>query len=144
MELSSLFIGVIGILIGYGLFYLLHKAKSVEKSVHEAISSKLNETSTNLKLAEERLKSQQELAMSFRQRAELKESELSTLLSRTATLEATLKSNSDRLRELTTTLLEQTDTNKAQQIEINTTKQKLSEYTANNAALLDKLNTQKD
>ena len=82
--------------------------------------------------------------MSFRQKAEFKESELSSLLSRTATLEATLKSNSDRLRELTTTLLEQTETNKAQQIEINITKQKLAEYTANNAALLDKLNTQKE
>ena len=145
MELSSLLIGIgIGIVIAYVLFYLLHKTKSVERSAYEALTSKINETSTNLKLTEERLKSQQDLALSFKQKAELKESELSSLLSRTATLEATLKSNSDRLRELSTTLLEQTDTNKAQQIEINITKQKLAEYTANNAALLDKLNTQKE
>lgn len=145
MELTSLLIGTgIGIVIAYALFYLLHKTKSVEKSAYEEITTKLNETATNLRLSEERLKSQHELALSFQQKAELKESELSSLLSRTATLEATLKSNSDRLRELSTTLLEQTDTNKAQQIEINITKQKLAEYTANNAALLDKLNTQKD
>jgi DNA recombination protein RmuC len=144
MELTPLLIGAgIGIGIAYALFYLLHKSKSVDKASYDALSAKLNESSTNFKLAEERLKAQQELAMSFRQKAELKESELSSLLSRTATLEATLKSNSDRLRELSTNLSEQTETNKSQQVEINTTKQKLAEYTANNAALVDKLATQK-
>ncbi|MBK9103392.1 MAG: DNA recombination protein RmuC [Saprospiraceae bacterium] len=69
---------------------------------------------------------------------------MSALLSRTATLEATLNMNGQRLKELSSTLTEQTETNKSQQVEINNTKQRLAEYAANNAALLDKLNTQKE
>jgi len=82
--------------------------------------------------------------LAFRQKAESKESELSSLLSRTSMLEATLNMNGQRLKELSSALTEQTETNKSQQAEINSTKQRLAQYAANNEALLDKLNTQKE
>ena len=145
MDLTSLLIGaVIGLVLAYILFYLLHKSNSVPKQEYDTLTTKLNDTVSTLKLTEDRLKSQQELAQSFQQKVERKESELSSLLSRTATLEATLNMNGQRLKEMSSTLNEQTETNRAQQAELNNTKQKLAEYTANNAALLDKLNTQKE
>jgi DNA recombination protein RmuC len=145
MEMTSLLIGaVIGLILAYILFYLLHKSNAVSKQEYDMLVTKLNDTVSTLKLTEDRLKSQQHLAQSFQQRVETKESELSLLLSRTATLEATLNMNGQRLKELSATLMEQTETNRAQQVEINNTKQKLAEYTANNTALLDKLTTQKD
>ncbi|MBL0009628.1 MAG: DNA recombination protein RmuC [Saprospiraceae bacterium] len=145
MDLTSLLIGAaIGLVLAYILFYLLHKSNSVPKQEYDTLTTKLNDTVSTLKLTEDRLKSQQELAQSFQQKVERKESELSSLLSRTATLEATLNMNGQRLKEMSSTLNEQTETNRAQQAELNNTKQKLAEYTANNAALLDKLNTQKE
>jgi len=145
MDLTSLLIGAaIGLVLAYILFYLLHKSNSVAKQDYDTLATKLNDTISTLKLTEDRLKSQQELAQSFQQKVERKESELSSLLSRTATLEATLNMNGQRLKEMSSTLTEQTETNRTQQAEINNTKQKLAEYTANNAALLDKLNTQKE
>lgn len=145
MDLTSLLIGaVIGLVLAYILFYLLHKSNSVPKQEYDTLTTKLNDTVSTLKLTEDRLKSQQDLAQSFQQKVERKESELSSLLSRTATLEATLNMNGQRLKEMSSTLNEQTETNRTQQAELNNTKQKLAEYTANNAALLDKLNTQKE
>lgn len=145
MEPTPLLIGAaIGLVLAYILFYLLHKSNSVPRQEYDTLATKLNDTVSTLNLTEDRLKSQQNLAQSFQQRVETKESELSSLLSRTATLEATLNMNGQRLKELSSTLTEQTETNRAQQAEINNTKQKLAEYTANNTALLDKLNTQKD
>ncbi|MBP7240041.1 MAG: hypothetical protein KBA14_07430, partial [Saprospiraceae bacterium] len=144
MELTPLFIGAIaGLVIAYVLFTLLHKSNSVSKQDYEGLAARLNDTSNALKFTEEKLRSQQELASSFQQKAESKDAELTSLLSRTATLEATLKMNGERLKEITAALTEQTETNKSQQTEINSAKQKLAEYTANNAALLDKLSTQK-
>ncbi len=145
MDLTSLLIGAaIGLVLAYILFYLLHKSNSVPKQEYDTLTTKLNDTVSTLKLTEDRLKSQQELAQSFQQKVERKESELSSLLSRTATLEATLNMNGQRLKEMSSTLNEQAETNRAQQAELNNTKQKLAEYTANNAALVDKLNTQKE
>ena len=144
MELTPLLIGAaVGMVIAYVLLYVLHKNNSVRKQDYDSLASKLNDATNTLRFSEEKLKTQQELALSYQQKAASKETELSTLLSRTATLEATLSMNGDRLKELSRTLNEQTETNKSQQAEINTTKQKLAEYTANNANLLDKLSTQK-
>ena len=145
MEITSFLIGAgIGIILAYALFYLVAKSRMVSKEEYDTLAGKLNATSTDLKLAEDRFKTQQELTHSLQQKAESKQSELSTLLSRTASLEASLNMNVQRLKELSSTLSEQTETNRTQQLEINTTKQKLAEYTANNAALVEKLNTQKD
>jgi len=145
MDLTALLIGAAaGIVLAYVIFILLHKSNSVPKQEYESLSSKLSDTTYSLKLTEDRLRTQQELALSFRQKAESKESELNSLLSRTATLEATLNMNGQRLKELYANVTEQTETNRAQQTEINITKQKLAEYTANNTALLEKLTTQKE
>ena len=145
MDVSTLLIGTgIGLVVGYALFYLFHKSNAVPKQEYESLVKNLNDTSNALKLSDERLKSAQEQAAAFQRKIESKEIELSSLLSRTATLEATLNMNGQRLKELSSALTEQTELNKNQQADINNTKQQLAQYAANNAALLDKLNTQKE
>jgi len=145
MEFTPILIGIgIGAVVAYVLFNLLSKGKNIARTEYDALNIKLNETVTNLKLTEDRLKSQQELAASIQQKADSKANELSTLLTQSATLEATLKNNSERIKELQQNLSEQIETNKTQQTEINSTKQKLAEITANNNALIERLATQKE
>ncbi len=145
MDVSTLLIGAgIGLIVGYALSYLFHKNNAVPRQEYESLAKNVNETSNALKLSEERLKSAQEQATAFQRKVESKEAEVSSLLSRTATLEATLQMNGQRLKEMSTALTEQTELNKHQQAEINNTKQQLAQYAANNAALVDKLNTQKE
>ncbi|MGB4846450.1 MAG: DNA recombination protein RmuC [Saprospiraceae bacterium] len=145
MEFTPILIGaIVGIAIGYFLFTLLSKAKNVARTDYDAVSNKLNESSTNLKLAEDRLKSLQEIAASLQQKADAKANELSTLLSQSATLEATLKNYAERYKELQHAFEEQKTESKTHQAELNAGNQKLAEYIANNSALLERLNTQKE
>ena len=63
MEFTPILIGIaIGGVIAYIFFTLLSKGKNVARTEYDALNARLNETSTNLKLTEDRLKSQQELA----------------------------------------------------------------------------------
>ena len=143
MEFTPILIGaVIGIIIGYFLFSIIAKGKS--KKEHDVLSLKLNEASTNLKLSEERLKSQLENTSALQQKWDTKSNEFSTLLSKAAALEATLQNNSSRLKELQQVLSEQSEVNKTQQNEINSTSRKLAELSANNNALVEKLANQKE
>jgi DNA recombination protein RmuC len=145
MEVTSIFIGIgIGAILGYLFFFLLSRGNKVARSEYDALHTKHNEASLNLKLTEERLKTQQETAASLQQKADAKTLELSTLLSHTATLEATLQHNSERIKELQAGLSEQTETNKTQQAEINAALQKIASFTSNNQALNEKLATQKE
>ncbi|MFZ1677611.1 MAG: DNA recombination protein RmuC, partial [Saprospiraceae bacterium] len=145
MEFTPILIGaIVGIAIGYFLFTLLSKAKNVARTDYDAVSNKLNESSTNLKLAEDRLKSLQEISASLQQKADAKANELSTLLSQSATLEATLKNYAERYKELQHAFEEQKTESKTHQAELNAVNQKLAEYIANNSALLERLNTQKE
>lgn len=145
MELTPILIGiVIGAVIGYVLFTLLSKGKHISKKDFDNLQTRLNESSINVKLAEERAKNHQDLSSSLQQRMDAKSGELSTLFAQSATLEATLTNYAERYKELQHAFEEQKSEGKAHQAEANSTKQKLAEYIANNAALLEKLNTQKE
>jgi DNA recombination protein RmuC len=145
MDINSIVIGlVVGAVIGFMLFSLLSKGKQIARTDYDALATKLNDASTNLKLTEDRLKSQQDLALSLQQKSDHKQGELSTLLTQCATLEATLKNYAERFNEVQHALTGHIETNKNQQAELNSTKQKLAEITANNNALIDKLTTQKE
>ena len=145
MEFTPIFIGLaIGIIIGYILFYLLSKGKNVAKTEYDALNARWNESCTNLKLAEERLNANQNFTQSLQQKSEARESDISSLLSRTATLEATLKHYDERVKEFSKSLTDEKDTNRNQQDEINSYRQKLAEISAHNESLREKLITQKE
>lgn len=145
MELTPILIGiVIGAVIGYVLFALLSKGKYISKTDFDTLQTRLNDSNTNVKLAEERAKTHQELSSSLQQRMDVKANEISTLLIQSATLEATLTNYAERHKELQHAFDEQKSEDKAHQADANATKQKLAEYMANNSALLEKLATQKE
>lgn len=144
MDILSILTGfAFGTVLAYILFNLLSKGKHIPRSEYDALNTRWNESCTNLKLAEERIRSQQELALALQQRSESKESELSNLLTRTATLEATLKNYDDRVKEFSKSLSDEKEMNRSQQMEINSHLQKLAEINAYNKSLQEKLDTQK-
>ncbi len=145
MEIMSIGIGaLLGIILSYFIFSLISKGKNVPRTEHDALQNKWNESITNLKLSEERLRSQQESAVSLQQKMDARESELSGLLSRTASLETHLKNYDERIREFSNALQEERKTNQAQQTEINKHLQALAQISENNRSLQEKLEMQKD
>ena len=145
MELTSLLIGLlIGIVIAYVIFYLFNKTKSVSKDEFESLSFKHSETITILKLNEERLNTVQLQNKNLTDKIELKENEISTLLTKTVTFETNLKNTEIKILELSQSLTKELEINKSQQSDINIHKQKISELSANNSSVLENLTTYKD
>ena len=143
MDLTSLLIGLpLGIVIGY-LISLVLKGKSVPKSDFDSLHQKWNETSLNLSLTEERLKSHTEQHQALQQKHSMTEAEYAQLMSRTATLEASVKNYDERVREFSSSLSEEKKTNQLQQAEINKQLQVLAEITAVNRSLQEKLDSHK-
>ena len=144
MEMTSLLTGAIGgALLGFAVFYLLYKASTVPKKVHEAVASQLAETITHLRLSEERLATLQDQARNLNQRAEKKESEISALITRTAGLEAESRLHHERLRETQLNLNAQNEVNQQQQADLVRHQKQLAELVAQNNVLLEKHATQK-
>lgn len=145
MDLSPYFIGaVIGAFLAGMVVYLLFKSTSVARKEFDALNAKHNDVASNLKLADERLKVQQELATSLQQKHDSKQTELTTLLSKIASLEASLKSNTDRLNEHTDTILKERETNRNQQNELNLHQRQVAQLSAQNVSLQEKLDAQKN
>lgn len=145
MDTLSIFTGMIaGGVVAYIFFSLLSKNKSVPRKQFDSLQSQWNEAVSNLRLAEEKLRSQQEQSDTLQKRSELKENELTGLLSRTAMLEASIKNYDERIREFSQSLSDERETNRSQQQEINSHLQKLAEISAYNKSLQEKLDTQKE
>ena len=145
MELNPYLVGaLIGAVLAFTFFYLFFKSKSVDRREHEALSAKLNDASTSLKLAEERFKSQQTLSGSLEQKFDLKQTELSTLLAKTASMEASLKSTMERFNEHAASLTKEKEINRDQQNELNLHQRQVVELRERNNALQEKLEAQKN
>jgi gas vesicle protein len=120
MELTPYLIGaLIGGVLAFAFLYLFYKSKSVDRKEHDALSAKLNDASNNLKLAEERFKGQQTLSASLEQKFDQKQSELSNMLAKTASMEASLKSTMERFNEHAVSLSKEKEVNRDQQTELN-------------------------
>lgn len=144
MDITSLLIGIpLGIAIGYLLFLVLTKGKSVAKSEYESLQSKWQESSLQLKLTEEKIRTQTDQLQSIQQRSEAKEQDVAALLSKTAALEAMLQNHDERSKEFSASLAEERKTNQMQQAEINRHLQTLAELSTLNKALQEKLESQK-
>jgi DNA recombination protein RmuC len=108
------------------------------------LSFKHSETITILKLNEERLNTVQLQNKNLTDKIELKENEISTLLTKTVTFETNLKNTEIKILELSQSLTKELEINKSQQSDINIHKQKISELSANNSSVLENLTTYKD
>ncbi len=144
MEITSLLIGLaLGIGVAYGLFYIFSKSRSVPRSTHDTLSAVYQETLARLMVADERLKDQLQQNQKYQDQAGATTAALSSHISRTATLEASLQLNSERLQEVVQQLNIQTEVNATQQKNLSELQQYSAELRAQNAALSEKLQTHK-
>jgi DNA recombination protein RmuC len=144
METISLATGLLtGIIIAYIIFYLLNKAKNVTKPAFDELLSKHNETVTMLRLAENKAQSLQATNDILSNKISLKENEAVQLQIKATSLETQLNYSATTISELSQKLAAELDTNKSRQNEIILHKQTISELSANNTALSEKLATQK-
>lgn len=145
MDWTPYFLGaLIGAILAFGFLYYFFKSTSISRKEYDALTSQHQEASTNLKVADERWKVQAELASSFQKKHEEKQLESNSLLSRIASLEASLKSNSDRLNEHAETLIKERETNRNQQTDINLHQRQVAELRERNLYLQEKLDSQKN
>ena len=144
MEIIYVLTGIVGgVILGYILFYLLHKTRAVSKAAHEEVVTQLSGTITKLQLTEERLNAQKEINLALEQKQQQRESDMASLISRTASLEAETRLHQERLNEGQTNLAQQTLTNRQQQEEIVILQKQLAETKANSLHLHEKLSMQK-
>lgn len=143
MEITSLIIGLlIGGVIAYIILYLLNKTKNVSKSEFDDLSSKHNETITNLRLYENKAQTLQETNDSLSNKITAKENEAVQLQTKATSLEEKLNNSESKINDLSQRLTTELETNKSQQDEINLHKQKISELTANNTSITENLQKQ--
>lgn len=144
MELAPYFIGALaGTVLAYLIFLLSGKSRMVARQEHEQLQKVHQDTLTQLVLAEDRLRHQQEIALQAQQQAALKEGEMTALLSRTASLEAALNHHRERLHELSQLLVREQETNRQQQTELLAHQKQVAEWRAVNTGLAEKLEMQK-
>jgi len=144
METISLATGVLtGIIIAYIIFYLLNKTKNVAKPEFDELLSKHNETVITLRLAENKAQTLQATNDILSNKISLKENEAAQLQMKAASLETQLNYSKTTISELSQKLAAELETNKSRQNEIILHKQTISELSANNTALSEKLTTQK-
>ncbi len=145
MEVVSVIIGVtVGFVFSYIIFNLLNKTKNVSKADFESLAVKFNEINTQKKIADDRLLSQQQEYSKLSSKFEAKESE-TTLLHQKITAEevknGSLTESCNNLKEVCKKQEEKiivlTELNNQLNAENSTLK-------ANNAALNEKLLTQKE
>ena len=143
MEITSLIIGlIIGGVITFIILYLLNKTKNVSKSEFDDLSAKYNETSTNLRLFENKAQTLQETNVSLLEKITSKETEAVQLQKKATSLEEKLNYSNSKIDDLSKRLTSELEKNKNQQDEINQHKQKFSELKANNSSITENLQKQ--
>jgi len=138
MELTPYLVGaLIGAVLALIFLYLLFKSRTVERKEYENLYSKLNETNANLRLAEERLKSNLDISSSLEQKAEQRQKELSAHVAKLASLETSNLSINERFNDISNSLNKEKDINREQQSE-------LMKLRAQNVSLQERLDAQKN
>jgi len=136
MEIINLVAGLfIGGAIAYTILHLMNKAKSVSRTQYDELWTKLNETTTNLRLFEERAQTLQAANDILAQKLTSKEGEAIQFQNKATIQEEKLFHSEGKLNDITQKLTTELATNKSLQDEINSLKQKISELTAKNASL---------
>jgi DNA recombination protein RmuC len=133
MDIISIIIGLlIGSVVSYIVFYFYTKTKSVSLSQFNELTTKYNDTVANVKAFEEKVNNLQISNTELNFKLTNKETEYSSILVKHSSAQTELKFNENKIEELTATLKLETDTIREQQVEVNQQKQKISELTSNN------------
>lgn len=152
MDTASIFAGLIaGSIFSYIIFNLLNKTKNVSKGEYEALSTKFNETNTQMKVSEDRLSSQQQEYSKLNIKFESRESEITGLQNEINLLKQKNAEESANKNSLTENLKSQKEIKQKQAEDLILLTDKLttissenSTLKANHSALAEKLITQKE
>jgi DNA recombination protein RmuC len=144
MDISLLVIGFLfGAAISSVIVYLFLKTKTVSKTEFNDLSVKYTDNATNLKLSDERLRTQASEVQNLSVKLLSKERDYTVLQAANITLEGIARQHETKVKELDQILTERTNINFTQQNEINHLKQENAEIKAFNDFLKEKLDTQK-
>lgn len=144
MDLIILVTGLlIGTILTYLILTLLHKSKHVTKTEHELLRTQFNNNTMQLKVAEDRLLSQQQLQAQLQLRFERGQMELKELQAKNVALETNAKNKTEKITELSHALSEQTNAGHTLQDKIQELNKKLTEALVLNRSLQDQLELQK-
>jgi hypothetical protein len=144
MDISLLVIGFLfGAAISSVIVYLFLKTKTVSKTEFNDLSVKYTDNATNLKLSDERLRTQASEVQNLSVKLLSKERDYTVLQAANSTLEGIARQHETKVKELDQILTERTNINFTQQNEINHLKQENAEIKAFNDFLKEKLDTQK-
>ncbi|RQO29842.1 DNA recombination protein RmuC [Taibaiella sp. KBW10] len=145
MDIISIFIGLVaGLVLAYLTFTLLHKAKNVSRTTYDALTTRFNETHTQIKVTEERLLLLQQTYESLNTKYELRAQDITGLQSKATTLETRIQNEEHRNEELKKSLSDQHALNRTLQEEINALNQHLATEKATTGSLTERINAQKE
>jgi len=144
MDLILLITGLLsGAVLTYLILTLLHKSKHVARTDHELLKTQLNNSTTQVKVAEDRLLSQQQLSAQLQLRYERGQMEIKELQANNIALETNEKNKTEKIAELNNSLLEQTNNGYTLQNTLQELNKKLTEVQVLNRSLQDQLELQK-
>ncbi|WP_312329808.1 DNA recombination protein RmuC [Sphingobacterium sp.] len=145
MEAISIAIGfLVGGIVIYIIIHLLNRTKYVLKTAYDELSSKYNETTTHLRVYEEKMTTFRMKNEELLDKVRLKENEAIQFQTKSTSLETQLTNSENRIVELSHRLTNELETNIVRQDEINNHKQKISELNAINSAITETLSKQND
>lgn len=143
----DLIILITGLLIGAVLTYLfltlIHKSKHIAKAEHELLKTQYHNSNTQLKVAEDRLLSQQQLQAQLQLRFERGQMELKELQAKNVALETNASNKTEKITELSHALLEQKNAGDTLQNKVQELNKKLTETLVLNRSLQEQLELQK-
>lgn len=145
MDLIILITGLLsGAVLTYLILTLLQKSKYVAKADHELLKTQFHNSNTQLKVAEDRLLSQQQLNAQLQLRFERGQMEIKELQTNNVALETNEKNKTEKVIDLSRALSEQSNAGNILQNKVQELNKKLAEALVLNHSLQDSLEQQKE
>lgn len=145
MDLLSIAIGLAaGIFVALLFSYLWYHAGSVSKKAFDELTGKYQELNTQFRLSEEKYFAQKADSERLSGDISAREARISLMIATNASQESNLKSNAERLEDLSSQLLESHKTNKEQQASLNQANEDLANSRASFAALKENFTREKE
>ena len=140
MDIIAIITGLlIGLVAGYFICSLLYKNKTIAKQEYDNLQRNLNEVTTQMKIAQDRLAQQEQAFVQLNHKYETRETELVKLQSREAALLTSLENQEQQQAQLNVLLQEQKQLLQEQLAELQGVKERWSEEKVNHMAFSSEL-----
>jgi DNA recombination protein RmuC len=140
MDIIAIITGLlIGLVAGYFFCSLLYKNKHIPKQEYDNLQRNLNEVTTQMKIAQDRLAQQEQAFVQLNHKYETRETELVKLQTHEASLLTSLENQEQQQEQLQVLLQEQKQLAQDQLTELHGVKERLSEEKASHMAFNSEL-----